>query len=123
MPGAGCPSPTRMEQGEGVAQELPQVPGTPSQQSGLATGVGPGLGAGMYPGLQPGMFQQQGFPAMPPRIAQQQQCPHAGGPSWFGAQWVPRAPGLGPSGCQNLSSANPVSWWCESQHAPWKPEP
>ena len=150
MPGAGRPSPTRMEQGEGVAQELPQVPGTPSQQSGLSqhssrnaaqesgprqqqtnpcrqnggcgcaaglgqgmnpgltTGVGPGCGAGMYPGLQPGMFQQQGFPTMPPAMTQQhQQGPQTGGPNWFGAQWVPRAPGLGPSGCQNLSSANP----------------
>ena len=150
MPGAGCPSPTRMEQGEGVAQELPQVPGTPSQQSGLSqhssrnaaqesgprqqqanpcrqnggcgcapglgqgmnpglsTGVGPGCGAGMYPGLRPGMFQQQGFSTMPPAMTQQQQQgPQTGGPNWFGAQWVPRAPGLGPSGCQNLSSANP----------------
>ena len=70
--GAGYPSPTRMEQGEGLAQELPQVPGTPSQRSGQSQ-QSARLGAqenGPIPqqtipgrnmsqqGMTPGMFQQ-----------------------------------------------------------------
>ena len=131
--GAGYPSPTRMEQGEGLAQELPQVPGTPSQRSGQSQ-QSARLGAqenGPIPqqtipgrnmsqqGMTPGMFpqgftqQQQGFTTgqtVPPTQQQQQQTPsQMGGPAWFSSQWFPRAPGLGmpPGPSVGLSSVGP----------------
>ena len=131
--GAGYPSPTRMEQGEGLAQELPQVPGTPSQRSGQSQ-QSARLGAqengpipqqtipgrnmsqqGMTPGMVPQGFtqQQQGFSTgqtVPPTQQQQQQTPpQMGGPAWFSSQWFPRAPGLGmsPGPSVGLSSVGP----------------